>query len=62
VQLTIVNTEGEVRTISSQGSADRHGLIGMQERASLFGGTLRTDVLPRGFKVTATLPYGAAAS
>lgn len=62
VQLTIVNTEGEVRTISSQGFADRHGLIGMQERASLFGGTLRTDVLPRGFKVTATLPYGAAAS
>ena len=62
VQLTIFNTEGEVRAISSSSSADRHGLIGMQERASLFGGTLRTEVLPSGFKVTATLPYGAAAS
>ena len=36
-----------------------HGLIGMRERAALFGGTL--TALPRldhGFEVTAILPYG----
>ncbi|MGH2868793.1 MAG: sensor histidine kinase, partial [Solirubrobacteraceae bacterium] len=59
VQLTIVNTEGEARATPRQSPADRHGLIGMRERASLFGGTLTTEARPNGFKVTATLPYGA---
>jgi signal transduction histidine kinase len=62
VQLTIVNSEGEAREIPSQSSADRHGLIGMRERASLFGGTLTTEARPSGFKVKATLPYGAVAA
>jgi signal transduction histidine kinase len=38
--------------------SDGHGVIGMRERASLFGGTL--TALPRrdhGFEVTAVLPY-----
>ncbi|MGB9182908.1 MAG: histidine kinase [Solirubrobacteraceae bacterium] len=62
VQLTIVNSEGEPREIPSPSSADRHGLIGMRERASLFGGTLTTEARPGGFRVTATLPYGAVAA
>ena len=36
-----------------------HGLVGMRERAALFGGTLTAG--PRGtsgFEVRATLPYG----
>jgi signal transduction histidine kinase len=49
----------------SQGSADQaenwaegHGLIGMRERATLFGGTLTaTAGGKRGFTVSATLPY-----
>ncbi len=40
-----------------------HGLIGMRERVSMYGGTLQTG--PRaggGFRVTAHLPYGKHAS
>jgi signal transduction histidine kinase len=43
------------------GTAGGHGLIGMQERAALFGGTLTAG--PRnghGFEVRALLPYGEA--
>jgi signal transduction histidine kinase len=37
-----------------------HGLVGMRERAALFGGTLTAQrVDGRGFEVHATLPYGA---
>jgi signal transduction histidine kinase len=41
--------------------SDGHGLIGMRERAALFGGTLITEAVTGGFKVTATLPYDPAA-
>jgi signal transduction histidine kinase len=38
-----------------------HGLIGMRERTSLFGGTLTAEPRSdRGFQVTATLPYTEA--
>lgn len=36
-----------------------HGLIGMRERVALYGGTLRTDPLRGGFRVTAEIPIGA---
>lgn len=57
VELTIVDT-GELRaeellTVPSDG----HGVIGMRERAAMFGGTLSTEPLPGGFKVRAALPY-----
>jgi signal transduction histidine kinase len=40
------------------GRADGHGVIGMRERAALFGGTLTALPRPdRGFEVTAILPY-----
>ena len=42
---------GEART-------EGHGLIGMRERATLFGGTLTAEAGPkRGFTVRATIPY-----
>jgi signal transduction histidine kinase len=59
--LTIAdNGDGPPRD-SSAGRAEGHGVIGMRERAGMFGGTLaagpRTD---RGFEVIATLPYSGA--
>jgi signal transduction histidine kinase len=56
LELTIVDTEHEARTVLESPSAG-HGVIGMRERTALFGGHLTTESLPDGFKVTATLPY-----
>jgi signal transduction histidine kinase len=38
-----------------------HGVIGMIERAALFGGTLEAGRHGSGFRVAARLPYGPAA-
>jgi signal transduction histidine kinase len=58
LQLTIVDNGDESRPHPSATPTDGHGLIGMRERASLFGGTLTAVPRPdRGFAVTATLPY-----
>ena len=47
--------------VSANGSG--HGLIGMRERAALYGGTLTAGRRPnRGFFVTAQLPHDGAAS
>ncbi len=62
VELTVIDSQGEVRAALHPEPLEGHGLIGMRERAALFGGTLTTDALPDGFKVTATLPYGTSAS
>jgi signal transduction histidine kinase len=38
--------------------SEGHGLIGMRERVTMFGGTLvATAGADRGFTVSATLPY-----
>jgi signal transduction histidine kinase len=39
-----------------------HGLIGMRERAALYGGALSAGPQGRGFRVRACLPIGAADS
>ena len=45
------------------GHATGHGLIGMQERVAMYGGTLRTSPAPGGgFRVSAHLPYAEQAS
>jgi signal transduction histidine kinase len=62
IQLTVIDTEDEIRATATQEPSDGHGVIGMRERAALFGGTLRTEAFPGGFKVTATLPYPPTAS
>jgi signal transduction histidine kinase len=56
--LTIIDTGDDARPTILHEPSDGHGLIGMRERASLFGGTLTTETLPDGdFKVTAMLPH-----
>jgi signal transduction histidine kinase len=62
IELTVTDTEDQVRTMLIREPSDGHGIIGMRERAALFGGTLRTEAVPGGFKVTATLPYAPTAS
>jgi signal transduction histidine kinase len=62
IELTIVDTEGDARTTLLQEPTEGHGVIGMRERATLFGGRLTTEPLPDGFKVTATLPYAPTPS
>jgi signal transduction histidine kinase len=55
LQLTIVDDgENRVPTRPTEG----HGVIGMRERTSLFGGTLTAEARSdHGFQVTAVLPY-----
>jgi signal transduction histidine kinase len=61
VQLTITDRGAEIRRVLLEEPPDGHGVIGMRERAALFGGTLSTEAFPGGFKVTATLPYVSTA-
>ena len=62
ITLTITDTESHARTTRPHESSDGHGVVGMRERAALFGGRLTTEALPDGFRVTATLPYAPAPS
>ncbi len=62
IELTIIDTEDQVHAGFIQEAFDGHGVIGMRERAALFGGTLSTEAMPGGFKVMATLPYAPSAS
>jgi signal transduction histidine kinase len=67
--LTIDHRPGRVRvTVADDGNGrpatgtGGHGLIGMRERAAVFGGTLTAGARPDGgFEVEATLPYGVPA-
>jgi signal transduction histidine kinase len=55
-ELEIVVVDDGPGTPSNPNGAG-HGLIGMRERASLYGGTIRTEPAPRGgFRVHARLP------
>jgi signal transduction histidine kinase len=45
------------------GTKAHHGIIGMRERAAMFGGLLTAGPRPEGgFEVLARLPFGAATS
>jgi signal transduction histidine kinase len=58
LRLTIVDSGDESSASPSARPEAGHGLIGMRERATLFGGTLTAEPQPdHGFAVTATLPY-----
>jgi len=55
LELEVVNPVGPGR-----GRGGGHGLIGMRERARLFGGSLEAGRLPGGdFRITARLPWSA---
>jgi signal transduction histidine kinase len=54
------NGHGIAAGFDSETSKGGHGLIGMAERAHMYGGTVRTGPRPGGgFRVQATLPYFA---
>jgi signal transduction histidine kinase len=62
LELTIIDGGDEASPARSRRSAEGHGLIGMRERAALFGGSLTAGPrLDHGFKVTAILPYAELA-
>ena len=60
LELTITDSGDAALSASARaGSAGGHGLIGMRERAALFGGTLTAGPRgDRGFEVRGLLPYG----
>jgi signal transduction histidine kinase len=62
IELTILDRGAEPSRAAPPEPSDGHGVIGMRERAALFGGTLSTEAVAGGFKVTATLPYAPMAS
>jgi two-component sensor histidine kinase len=58
LELTIADSGAGAGPASGPGG---HGLIGMRERAAMFGGTLTAGPVDgRGFEVRASLPYGGA--
>ena len=58
LELTIADTGGGSAAPAGPGG---HGLVGMRERAAMFGGTLTAGPRDgRGFEVHASLPYGGA--
>lgn len=62
VELEVVNDTNGRPPVNGNGRAG-HGLIGMRERAQLFGGRLETGSRPDGgFRVYARLPVEAAPS
>jgi signal transduction histidine kinase len=57
VRVEVINEGPVVRTTTLTG----HGLIGMRERVAMYGGTFEAGPRPDGgFRVAATIPYGAA--
>jgi signal transduction histidine kinase len=60
LELTIVDDgDAAPKSNASTAGASGHGLVGMRERAALFGGTLTAEPRSdRGFEVHGLLPYG----
>jgi signal transduction histidine kinase len=55
LRVRIENNSGQERNGNGRGYGV--GIAGMRERATALGGTLEAEPSPRGFKVTAELPY-----
>jgi signal transduction histidine kinase len=59
-RLEVAIENGTGTAVNGDGSAPGVGIIGMTERASAVGGTLRAAPLADGFRVDAELPYARA--
>lgn len=62
VSLMVVKAQAFGATVDDARVSECHGVIGMRQRATLFGGTLSTEAISDGSQVTATLPCGPVAS
>jgi signal transduction histidine kinase len=63
LQLVITNDPSPTGHDTPPINGAGHGLIGMRERAALFGGTLVAQpTAEHGYEVSATLPYGSGAA
>ncbi|MGI5282922.1 sensor histidine kinase [Nonomuraea polychroma] len=61
VRIEVID-DGPGRRTLPAAEGDGHGLIGMRERVTVYGGTFEAGRLPgRGFRVSARLPYGEGA-
>jgi signal transduction histidine kinase len=58
LRLTVENEAGT--PANPNGATPGVGIVGMSERASAVGGTLRAGPLNNGFRVDADLPYARA--
>jgi signal transduction histidine kinase len=56
-RLTVAVENGPGRSRSGTGATAGVGIMGMTERASAVGGTLRAEPVAHGFRVNAELPY-----
>jgi signal transduction histidine kinase len=56
LHITVANPTSNHRSVPGGG----HGIVGMRERATLLGGTLRVETLGRTFRLQARLPYREA--
>ncbi len=62
LEITVTDEGGSGRRDLGEPTHEGRGLIGMTERAALFGGTLEAGPTPTGFRVVARLPIDAAAA
>jgi signal transduction histidine kinase len=60
--LDICDSGGGAPIAPASGASGGHGLVGMRERAALFGGEVTAGRTSDGFRVTATLPWPMAAA
>jgi signal transduction histidine kinase len=59
LELSVVDSGDDAAAGDTMPAPGGHGLVGMRERAAMFGGTLTARPLAdRGFEVNAVLPYG----
>lgn len=61
LEIEVVDQGGAGRRDVGAGASGGRGIIGMRERAALFGGALEAGPTPTGFRVHATLPLDLAA-
>src|SRR4051812_39986587 len=59
LELSVVDSGATAALATTEAAAGGHGLVGMRERAAMFGGTVVARPRDgRGFEVNAVLPYG----